>query len=69
MIIIENNESKNEKSEDDDENVVKKLKELLDLNFSGKDSIQLTSNYLGVNQKKIYNIYLDNFNKNKNKEF
>ena len=59
----------NEKSEDDDENVVKKLKELLDLNFSGKDSIQLTSNYLGVNQKKIYNIYLDNFNKNKNKEF
>ena len=69
VIIIENNESKNEKSEDDDENVVKKLKELLDLNFSGKDSIQLTSNYLGVNQKKIYNIYLDNFNKNKNKEF
>ena len=46
-----------------DEIIVDKLKELLDLNFTGKDSIRIASNYLGVNQKKIYNMYLNNFNK------
>ena len=35
---------------------------LLNLKFSGKDSIKISSNYLGINQKKIYNIYLKNFN-------
>tara|TARA_B100000902_G_C27271301_1_gene896389 strand:+ start:402 stop:1244 length:843 start_codon:yes stop_codon:yes gene_type:complete len=64
VIIIENNKSKNKNEEGEEEDIVKKLKELLDLNFTGKDSIQITSKYLGVNQKKIYNIYLKNFNKN-----
>ena len=45
-----------------EEDIVCKLNELLNLKFSGKDSIKISSNYLGINQKKIYNIYLKNFN-------
>ena len=63
VIIIENKESKQINNIYNDEIIVNKLKELLDLKFTGKDSIRITSNYLGVNQKKIYNMYLDNFNK------
>ena len=62
VIIIENNVSKKIIDVYDDEDIVNKLKELLDLKFTGKDSIRITSNYLGVNQKKIYNMYLNNFN-------
>ena len=62
VIIIENKESKQINNIYDDEIIVNKLKELLDLKFTGKDSIRITSNYLGVNQKKIYNMYLNNFN-------
>ena len=63
VIIIENKESEISSGNYNDEDIVNKLKELLDLNFSGKDSIRIASNYLGVNQKKIYNMYLNNFNK------
>ena len=63
VIIIENKESEISSGNYNDEDIVNKLKELLDLNFSGKDSIRIVSNYLGVNQKKIYNMYLNNFNK------
>ena len=63
VIIIENKESKQINNIYNDEIIVNKLKELLDLKFTGKDSIRITSNYLGVNQKKIYNMYLNNFNK------
>ncbi|MFL2642499.1 MAG: 16S rRNA (cytidine(1402)-2'-O)-methyltransferase [Dehalococcoidia bacterium] len=62
VIIIENKESKQINNIYNDEIIVNKLKELLDLKFTGKDSIRITSNYLGVNQKKIYNMYLNNFN-------
>ena len=63
LIIIENIKSEYNLNNYNDEIIVKKLKELLDLNFTGKDSIRIASNYLGVNQKKIYNMYLNNFNK------
>tara|TARA_E500000331_G_scaffold357461_1_gene419241 strand:- start:1126 stop:1953 length:828 start_codon:yes stop_codon:yes gene_type:complete len=63
IVIIESNEPDNIIDTHNDEDIANKLKELLDLNFSGKDSIRIASNYLGVNQKKIYNMYLDNFNK------
>ncbi len=62
VIIIENKESENIIGNYNDEVIVNKLKELLDLKFTGKDSIRIVSNYLGVNQKKIYNMYLNNFN-------
>ena len=67
VIIIENKESEISSGNYNDEDIVNKLKELLDLNFSGKDSIRIASNYLGVNQKKIYNMYLNNFNKKQTK--
>ena len=63
VIIIENKESKNSLGNINDEIIVDKLNELLNLKFTGKDSIRIASNYLGVNQKKIYNMYLNNFNK------
>ena len=63
VIIIENKESKISSGDYNDEIIVDKLKELLNLKFTGKDSIRIASNYLGVNQKKIYNMYLNNFNK------
>ena len=63
VIIIENKESEISSGDYNDEIIVNKLKELLDLKFTGKDSIRIASNYLGVNQKKIYNMYLNNFNK------
>ena len=63
IVIIESNEPDNIIDTHNDEDIANKLKELLDLNFSGKDSIRIASNYLGVNQKKIYNMYLNNFNK------
>ena len=63
IIIIENNRSGNNLDDNNDEIIVDKLNELLDLKFTGKDSIRIASNYLGVNQKKIYNMYLNNFNK------
>ena len=67
VIIIENKESKISSGDYNDEIIVNKLKELLDLKFTGKDSIRIASNYLGVNQKKIYNMYLNNFNKKQTK--
>ena len=67
VIIIENKESEISSGNYNDEIIVDKLKELLDLNFTGKDSIKIASNYLGVNQKKIYNMYLNNFNKKQTK--
>ena len=67
VIIIENKESEISSGNYNDEIIVDKLKELLDLNFTGKDSIRIASNYLGVNQKKIYNMYLNNFNKKQTK--
>jgi len=67
VIIIENKESEISSGDYNDEIIVNKLKELLDLKFTGKDSIRIASNYLGVNQKKIYNMYLNNFNKKQTK--
>ena len=63
IIIIENIKSEYNLDNYNDEIILNKLKELLELNFTGKDSIRIASNYLGVNQKKIYNMYLNNFNK------
>ena len=63
ILIIENNEFNNDANNYSEEDIVYKLNELLNLKFSGKDSIKISSNYLGINQKKIYNIYLKNFNK------
>ncbi len=62
ILIIENNEFNNDDDNYSEEDIVSKLNELLNLKFSGKDSIKISSNYLGINQKKIYNIYLKNFN-------
>ena len=62
ILIIENNEFNNNANNYSEEDIVYKLNELLNLKFSGKDSIKISSNYLGINQKKIYNIYLKNFN-------
>ena len=62
ILIIENNEFNNDTNNYSEEDIVCKLNELLNLKFSGKDSIKISSNYLGINQKKIYNIYLKNFN-------
>ena len=62
ILIIENNEFNNNANNYSEEDIVCKLNELLNLKFSGKDSIKISSNYLGINQKKIYNIYLKNFN-------
>ena len=67
IIIIENIKSECNLDNYNDEIILNKLKELLDLNFTGKDSIRIASNYLGVNQKKIYNMYLNNFNKKQTK--
>ena len=63
ILIIENIELNNDANNYSEEDIVCKLNELLNLKFSGKDSIKISSNYLGINQKKIYNIYLKNFNK------
>ena len=65
ILIIENIELNNDANNYSEEDIVCKLNELLNLKFSGKDSIKISSNYLGINQKKIYNIYLKKF---KNKE-
>ena len=62
ILIIENIELNNDANNYSEEDIVCKLNELLNLKFSGKDSIKISSNYLGINQKKIYNIYLKNFN-------
>ena len=62
ILIIENIELNNDANNYSEEDIVSKLNELLNLKFSGKDSIKISSNYLGINQKKIYNIYLKNFN-------
>ena len=62
ILIIENNNLNNDAENYTEEDIVSKLNELLNLKFSGKDSIKISSNYLGINQKKIYNIYLKNFN-------
>ena len=62
ILIIENIELNNDANNYSEEDIVCKLNELLNLKFSGKDSFKISSNYLGINQKKIYNIYLKNFN-------
>ena len=62
ILIIENNEFNNDTNNYSEEDIVYKLNELLNLKFSGKDSIKISSNYLGINQKTIYKIYLKNFN-------
>lgn len=63
ILIIENNKLNNNAEDYTEKDIAIKLNELLNLNFSGKDAIKIASNYLGINQKKIYNIYLKNFNK------
>ena len=63
ILIIENNILNNNAEDYTEKDIASKLNELLNLNFSGKDAIKIASNYLGINQKKIYNIYLKNFNK------
>tara|TARA_A100001037_G_scaffold291568_1_gene305820 strand:- start:554 stop:1378 length:825 start_codon:yes stop_codon:yes gene_type:complete len=63
ILIIENNKLNNNAEDYTEKDIASKLNELLNLNFSGKDAIKISSNYLGINQKKIYNIYLKNFNK------
>ncbi len=63
ILIIENNKLNNNAEDYTEKDIASKLNELLNLNFSGKDAIKIASNYLGINQKKIYNIYLKNFNK------
>ena len=61
ILIIENIELNNDANNYSEEDIVCKLNELLNLKFSGKDSIKISSNYLGINQTKISNIYLKNF--------
>ena len=58
VIVVERNfDGSNDISTSEDE-IILKLKEFLDLGLSGRDSVKEVSNYLGLNQKKIYNIYI-----------
>ena len=61
VIVVERNfDGSNDISTSEDE-IILKLKEFLDLGLSGRDSVKEVSNYLGLNQKKIYNIYIKKF--------
>ncbi|MEG3581952.1 MAG: 16S rRNA (cytidine(1402)-2'-O)-methyltransferase [Chloroflexota bacterium] len=69
VIIIERELSAphNKTQHFNDEDVVSKLQEFIDLGFSGRDAIENTSQYLGLGHKKIYNIYVEKVLKKKSK--
>ena len=61
VVIIEReklDESDTKKVINTDE-IILKLKEFISMGLSGKDSIRNTSEYLGLSNKKIYNIYIE----------
>ena len=47
------------KKNDTTDEIILKLKEFISMGLSGKDSVRNTSEYLGLSNKKIYNIYIN----------
>ena len=63
VIIVERNVNAINNISTSEDEIILKLKEFTDLGLSGRDSVKEVSNYLGLNQKKIYNIYIKRFAK------
>jgi 16S rRNA (cytidine1402-2'-O)-methyltransferase len=61
VIIAERSPDSNNIIHASEEEIKAKLKEFVDFGLSGRDSVKKASKYLGVSQKKIYNIYLKEF--------
>jgi len=61
VIIVERSPNSNNIISVSDEEIKSKLKEFVDFGLSGRDSVKKVSNYLGLSQKKIYNIYIKEF--------
>tara|TARA_B110000438_G_scaffold214087_1_gene206329 strand:- start:633 stop:1481 length:849 start_codon:yes stop_codon:yes gene_type:complete len=69
VVIIEReglDKSLSEKINNTDE-IILKLKEFISMGLSGKDSVRNTAEYLGLSNKKIYNIYINKILKPKRK--
>jgi 16S rRNA (cytidine1402-2'-O)-methyltransferase len=62
VIIVERDlNTKSKKDIFNETEALGKLEEFVNLGLSGRDSVKKVSSYLGVSQKKIYNIYLQKF--------
>ena len=61
VIIVERSPDYNNIIHASEEEIKTKLKEFVGFGLSGRDSVKKASKYLGISQKKIYNIYLKEF--------